>query len=184
MVVLRKFERNDQERLLHWVKNPVELAHWAGATFQFPLTVDQLDRYRLSESAMAPGKKIFAACDEKSSEVVGHVELSDIWPNLSARIARILVSPNLRGRRLGGEIANAAADLARSTFGVSRVDLGFRLENEAAYKCYERIGFKTVGLWPKAIKTEVFDIDVVWMTKDLLDAPLDYKALQASPASK
>lgn len=177
MIALRKFERNDQERLLTWVDDPIELAHWAGATFQFPLTMDQLDKYRLSESAAAPGKKIFVAYDEESSEVVGHVELSDIWPNLSARIARVLVNPDLRGRRMGGDIVNAAAELARRTFGVSRVDLGFRRENEAAYKCYERIGFITAGYWPRAIKTDVFDIDVVWMTKDLLDAPLDYHSL-------
>lgn len=177
MIALRKFDRNDQERLLDWVKDPVDLAHWAGATFQFPLTIDQLDKYRLSESVIPPERRIFVAYEELTSEVVGHVELSEVWPNLSARIARVLVNPNLRGRRLGGEIVNAAAAFARSAYGVSRVDLGFRRENEAAFRCYERIGFKIAGFWPKAIKTEVFDIDVIWMTKDLLEAPLDYKTL-------
>lgn len=177
MIKLRTFRQEDQSRLLDWATDALGLVHWAGATFKFPLTMEQLDGYRESATLAAPARQIFAALDETSGEVVGHVELSDVWPGLSARIARLLVDPGRRKEGLGGRIVEAAMDAAAEKFYVARVDLGFRLENEAAFRCYKKIGFRAIGFWPKAIHTDVVDIDVVWMSKHVADRDADYYGL-------
>ena len=166
MIELQPFEQQDQNRLLSWVTDPVTLALWAGARFSYPLDHQQLETYRLSITNAAPARAIFKAVETDRSEVVGHIELSDIWPYLSARVARVLVGPTaLRGRGIGGAIVSAAVDFADWKYKVSRVDLGVKKENVAGRKCYARVGFREVGVWPYAISTPIFDIDVVWMTR-------------------
>lgn len=168
MIELQPFEQCDECRLLGWVTDPVTLAHWAGAVFRYPVDPQQLETYRRSVTTAAPARHIFKALDTDISEVVGHVELSDVWPYLSARVARVLVGPtDLRGRGIGAAIVDAAVQIADREYQVSRVDLGVRKENIAGRKCYAKVGFREVGTWPGAISTPVFDIDVVWMTRVL-----------------
>jgi len=163
-VALAPFEEDDVDRLLAWVETDADLLEWAGFFIAAPLTRDKLLRYQARAANPAERCRIFRAENPATGDVVGHAELSHIWPHLSARISRVLVAPEMRGRGIGTEIVMTVRDLAFAEHGVHRVDLGVASDNAPAIACYRKAGFVPVGLWPDAMETSAGPIDVQWMT--------------------
>ncbi|TXL82368.1 GNAT family N-acetyltransferase [Vineibacter terrae] len=162
VMTLRPFGEGDFDRLISWVRTPDELARWCGTFFSFPLDRAQLFRY--VESARQPNmREIFAAIGA-TRDVVGHIEISMIWPHLSCRLSRVLIAPQARGQGLGGLLVKRAITHAFETHHVDRIDLGVATDNVAAIACYEAQGFGRVGLWVKAMVADGNAIDVCWMT--------------------
>jgi RimJ/RimL family protein N-acetyltransferase len=169
MIELQPFGPEDFQRVLEWIDTPETLALWAGATFSYPLDSEQLKCYAQRATESLPWRHIFKVVDTASEKVIGHVELSDVWPDLSARIARVIVGEKgVRGRGFGAAIVTAAVAFAVKKYRVDRVDLGVKRQNAVAIRCYEKCGFVSVGVWQKALNTPAGYIDVQWMT--LFDA--------------
>ena len=164
-IELIAFMREDIPRLIGWIRSREDLAAWAGAFFTYPLDEAKLERYLSSGQGESPQRRIFKAVDADSGEAVGHIELSHIWPHLSARISRVLVGdPAFRGHGVGTRIVRALLQQAFAEYSFGRIDLGVDAANRRAIACYQRAGFAHVGTWPQALKTTVGVIDVYWMS--------------------
>jgi RimJ/RimL family protein N-acetyltransferase len=159
---LRPFNRSDFEHLISWVATPQTLGQWCAAFFRHPLDEDQLQRY--IDSASQPNVRTIFTALGPSGDALGHIEISMIWPHLSSRLSRVLVSPARRGEGLGGAMVALAASFSFEAHSVDRIDLGVAANNAPAIACYRRIGFSHVGTWPKAIPLGAETIDVCWMT--------------------
>jgi len=148
-ITLREFTRDDIARLIEWVDSggPDFFVRWAGAAFEYPLTDAQLEAHLAEAEGPEATRRIFAAVDEASGEVVGHVELSRIdRKNRSASISRLLVGdPAARGKGLGREIVSAVLDIAFGEMSLHRVDLYVLEFHVAALSMYKALGFKTEG---------------------------------------
>jgi RimJ/RimL family protein N-acetyltransferase len=164
-IELIEFAREDMPRLIGWIQSPEDLSAWAGAFFTYPLDQAKLERYLNSGRGEHPERRIFKAVDAESSEAVGHIELSHIWPHLSARISRVLVGdPALRGHGVGTRIVRALVQQAFAEYSFGHIDLGVDAANRRAIACYRRAGFAHVGTWPQALNTAAGVIDVYWMS--------------------
>jgi RimJ/RimL family protein N-acetyltransferase len=161
-ITLRKFGRDDFDRLISWVGTPEALGEWCASFFAFPLDNAQLTRYL--ESAGLPPRSTILTAVTPTGEAVGHVELSHVWPHLSSRLSRVLVAPQRRRTGIGAAMVLQALALSFETHRVDRIDLGVSADNEAAIACYERTGFDHVGTWPHAMEAGPRVIDVYWMT--------------------
>ena len=161
----RKFDRDDFDRLISWVSSPAALRDWAAMFFFHPLDHRQLRNYLQSVRSEEARRRIYTVIDTADSRVVGHIELSQIWPHLSGRISRVLVGePRDRGKGLGSAMVRCLARQAFEEFQFDRIDLGVSDRNRAAVACYEKVGFVHVGTWPGAFQTQAGTIDVYWMT--------------------
>ena len=173
-VELVAFGHDDIPRLLQWVSTPEELHLWAGAFFAHPLDEGQLECYARSAEGEHPQRRIFKAICSASGEVIGHIELSHIWPHLSGRLSRVLVGdPALRGRGVGTRMVRALVAWAFEEYSFWRIDLGVDAANRRAIACYEQAGFAHVGTWPRAMTTPVGTIDVRWMSIERSAATAD-----------
>jgi RimJ/RimL family protein N-acetyltransferase len=161
-VTLRPFDRSTFDRLISWVPTQRALTQWCAAFFRYPLDHTQLQRY-LDSAAQSFTRTIFTAHDQ-AGEPVGHIEISMIWPHLSCRLSRVLVTPDRRGEGIGAAMLARAAAFAFCTHHVDRIDLGVAADNTTAIACYRQQGFVHVGTWPKAIPIDRDTIDVYWMT--------------------
>jgi RimJ/RimL family protein N-acetyltransferase len=148
--------------LISWLPNEGDLVEWCAGFFQYPLTPAQLERYL--ESTKQPNSRVIFSARCAGTEVVGHIEISHIWPHLSSRLSRILVAPDQRRRGFGSKMVAQALLVSFDQYLVDRVDLGVSSTNTAAIGCYGKLGFKQVGKWPNAIVAGSRTIDVVWMT--------------------
>jgi RimJ/RimL family protein N-acetyltransferase len=79
--------------------------------------------------------------DSRSGEAVGHVSLRLDADGLNARLGRVLVAPDARGRGYGAAMLREVLALAFGTLGLHRVELGVFTHNSSAIRLYERLGF-------------------------------------------
>ena len=164
-VRLEPFTRGDFARLTGWVNSPEALAEWAGKFFSFPLDEPQLERYVADAGGEHPVRRIYRAVDASTGEVLGHAELSHIWPHLSGRLSRILIGrPAHRGHGLGAQLVRQLLQESFAAYGFHRLDLGVLESNAAGLRCYEKCGFQRVGLWPGAFTVGERELSVCWMT--------------------
>jgi RimJ/RimL family protein N-acetyltransferase len=154
IISLRTFTRADFARLIEWVDGagPEFLVQWAGTKFAFPLDEAQLEGYLVEAEGPEASRSIFAAVDDESGDVVGHVELSRIdRHNQSASVSRLLVGDKAaRGKGTGAQIVSLLLDKAFRELDLHRVDLYVIDINLAAIRLYEGLGFKTEGHFVEA----------------------------------
>ena len=161
-VTLHPFGREDFSRLISWLPTEADLVEWCAAFFRYPLTDAQLERYL--ESSKQPNSRIIFTARWIGGEVVGHIEISQIWPHLSSRLSRVLVAPDQRRRGVASSMVGQSLSVSFDQYFVDRVDLGVSATNSAAIGCYTKLGFRQVGTWSNAIPIGSSTIDVVWMT--------------------
>jgi len=153
-ISLRPFTRADFARLIRWVDDagPEFLVQWAGTKFAFPLDEAQLEGYLAEAQEPQATSFIFAAVDDESGDVVGHVELSRVdRRNMSASVSRLLVGDRAaRGKGTGAQIVTLLLDKAFRELDLHRVDLYVIDGNLAAIRLYEGLGFKTEGHFVEA----------------------------------
>jgi RimJ/RimL family protein N-acetyltransferase len=161
-ITLHPFGREDFPRLISWLPTEDDLVEWCAGFFRYPLTDAQLERYL--ESTNQPNSRVIFIARSPDGEVVGHIEISQIWPHLSSRLSRILVAPNKRRRGFASSMVAQALLVSFDQYLGDRVDLGVSSTNSAAIGCYEKLSFKQVGKWPNAVVTRASTMDVIWMT--------------------
>ncbi|MDN4595417.1 GNAT family N-acetyltransferase [Polycladomyces subterraneus] len=144
MITLQPFTKEDYAQLMEWVDNPAFLLQWGGPRFTFPLDERQLDDYLSWES---PGRQVWKAVDPTSGRTVGHIELGNIDPrNRIGTIARVMISPDARGKGWGEQMVREAVRYGFETLHLHRIELRVFDFNNAAIRCYEKVGFQKEGL--------------------------------------
>jgi len=145
MILLQPFTEADIDRLIAWTPTGEFLMQWAGPSYQFPLTREQVMVFLALTEGDEPDVLMFRAVDE-AGVVVGHIELLNIdRHNRVATMGRVLLAPEARGRGLGQELVSAALRVAFDTLKLHRVGLGVFDFNTPAISCYERAGFRHEG---------------------------------------
>ncbi len=136
MIELQPFLNEDFERLISWVNSEEELVQFAGPFFTFPLTNQQLQKYKERTD-----RRSFKVCYQATAETIGHCELN--FQSEIPRLSRILIgNETFRGKGLGRQIVAAMLDILFKETNVEKVDLSVFDWNIAAIKCYEKIGFR------------------------------------------
>jgi RimJ/RimL family protein N-acetyltransferase len=149
MIELMFFERSDFDQLIEWSGDEAFLMQWAGWSFQYPLTVEQLEKYIVGSNDIGISDKlIFKAVDTGTGRAVGHLSLGAIERNnRSARIGRVLVGSSAeRGKGIGEKLMQAALKIGFEQLHMHRISLGVFDFNESAIRCYEKTGFQREGL--------------------------------------
>jgi RimJ/RimL family protein N-acetyltransferase len=148
-ITLREFTRDDVPRLIGWVNSGGAdfFVRWAGTAFEYPLTEAQLETHLAEAESPEATRRVFAAVDSATGEVVGHAELSRVdRKNRSASISRLLVGePSARGKGVGRQIVSNILDVAFGEMSLHRVDLYVLEFHVAALSMYKALGFKTEG---------------------------------------
>ena len=78
-----------------------------------------------------------------NDEVIGHISFKDIDYILkSARVGKVLIGVDVRGKGYGTKMMNAALTFAFETLQLENVTLGVFDFNISAIRCYEKVGFQ------------------------------------------
>lgn len=164
MLKLRKFEESDIETLINWVEDEEFLMTWAGPSYKYPLTKNQI----LDE--MDYGKKeknilYFSAIDDKSKQIIGHIQLLRIdMKNKKAVVGRVLIGDKkLRKKGYGFEMLNELFNIAFNNLGLEELELYVFSYNKSAIECYKRAGFKEKEIIKGAREFKGEKIDLVHM---------------------
>jgi RimJ/RimL family protein N-acetyltransferase len=147
MIRLEYFTKEDFQQLINWINTEELLMNWSGRMFLFPLTEDSLDWYiKDTNNINEPDAFVYKAIDE-AGNVVGHISLGGIsTTNKNARINRVFVSPDARGRSICQQMVEAVLKIGFEKLKLHRIALGAYDSNKAAIKCYEKAGMKIEGI--------------------------------------
>jgi ribosomal protein S18 acetylase RimI-like enzyme len=158
MLRLVDFAPHHFEPLCGWFATERELVQWGGIAMHHPLDHAQLQRV-VDER---PTRLSWMAVDEGG--LVGHIELVLDSDARAARIARVAIAPQERGRGLGRELVGLALEVAWGLDWVERVDLRVYTWNAAAVATYRRVGFATRRVEPSQVEIDGERWQVATMT--------------------
>src|SRR5438067_2455808 len=92
MIQLQKLDRKDYDLFISWVDTPETLMQFAGPTFSFPLTAEQLDQSLKDSKRFA-----FKVMDIPTTTMIGYAEI--YLTEQSAYLGKILIGDKeLRGK--------------------------------------------------------------------------------------
>ena len=158
MVELAPFRESDAVTLVDWIPNDEFLAQWAGSNLSPPFDRVQFDAFRERAARESPPSRLYRVTRPDSDEMVGYGELASIdLPTRSARLSRLLMSPDHRGAGLGGAMVEALLVVAFDELALHRVALGVFDFNRAAIRCYQKAGFRVEGT-----RRECIQVGEVW----------------------
>lgn len=137
MIKLEPFTKANFQRLISWIEDKESLIGFAGGSFDYPLTVDQLEQYLTDKR-----KTIFRVRETESEKIIGHAEIFRVEEKM-VRLCRVLIGEKeFRGRGLGQEIIRELTELSFQTSEIEVVELNVYERNISAIKCYEKAGFR------------------------------------------
>lgn len=136
MISLQPFNKTDFKQLLAWETDEEALMQFAGPSFSFPLTEDQLEL-----SLQDSNRLTYKVVHIKNNISIGHAEI--YFPdNTTALLCRILIGDmNYRGKGLGLAVINELLNISFARPGIEEATLNVFDFNAAAIKCYTKAGF-------------------------------------------
>jgi len=156
-VLIRPLERRDFQTIIDWFPSEAALIQWGGPDVRFPLDEAQLAEMADEGRQMPPLRQLWVG--ELDGVVAAHAQVALDWRHGVARLARIGISPSLRGRGLAVPFLQ---QIIRTVFAdptFERVELNVYTFNEAAIRTYRKLGFVQEGIRRSAVKvgTEQWD---------------------------
>jgi len=135
MISLEKFDSSSYDKLISWIDSPEALMQFAGPSYSFPLTKEQLEK-----SGGDPNRYAYKVVDTDTNNTIGHAEIHLISDG--AVLRRILVGDtNMRGKGLCSPIVAQLLRIVFVELKQVKVELNVFDWNTSAIKCYEKAGF-------------------------------------------
>lgn len=147
MIRLEYFERSDFPQLMEWIKDEELLKNWSGSLFSFPLTQESLEWYIEDVNVMPTSDAfVYKVVETDTGKTVGHISLGGVSKkNRSARISRVFVGTNERGKGYCLQMVSAVLKIGFEELKLHRISLGVYDFNTSAIKCYQRAGMLIEG---------------------------------------
>lgn len=146
MVRLELLEKRDFVQIVKWFESKTKdfLVQWAGPTYQYPLTVQQMEEhYKKGFNIVNSDIYLYKIVKDDSNEFIGSVQLCKIDKiALSAVIGRFIIGvESMRGKGFGKSALDELVRKGFEDFGLKTLRLKVYDINEMAKKCYEKVGF-------------------------------------------
>jgi len=157
-IVLKTLKKSEFPQIVEWINAHDEdfIVQWAGNTYQFPLTVEQMEKhYSRGINSLDSDVFIYKIILEDTEEVIGTVQLCKFDSNnKEAVMGRFLLKDErYRGQGIGKAVVHKLVSLGFEEFQLDRIRLNVYDINERAIRCYESVGFRRMGLSEKVYKS-------------------------------
>ncbi|KNY25911.1 GNAT family N-acetyltransferase [Pseudobacteroides cellulosolvens] len=146
MVRLELLDKTDFGHIVKWFETNNEdfLVQWAGPTYQYPLTVQQMEEhYKNGFNGADSDTYLYKIIETDSNEFIGSIQLCKIDKvNLCAVVGRFIIGvEGMRGKGFGKSALNGLVRIGFEDFGLKKLHLKVFDRNENAIKCYQKVGF-------------------------------------------
>lgn len=135
--MIRKYQPADFSWLQNWVTDSKALFTFAGPSWSFPLTMEQI----IDHQQKCPFKQLYVGVDETDAPfAIGEIITNE---EHAPRLGRLLVAdPAKRGMGLGEKFIHELIDRLIQLHGATEICLFVLEENTAAIRTYKKIGFR------------------------------------------
>ena len=133
-MILRSSTHDDLSLLMSWIKDKDACRLWAGPSVRFPLALEHL-----KEDIHFSEENTFSMINENAA-LLGLGQLIN-KENHRLHMARIIVSPNHRGKGLGNLLCRLLISEGTMWCGKSYFSLNVYPDNTKAVRLYKKLGF-------------------------------------------
>ncbi len=145
MLRLRPFRAPDAKKIITWTSAPEEFYKWsAGIMGDYPVSEQRLLQ---AVSAREDNPRYFPLVAFDESGPVGFFTVRTPGEDdKKVRFGYVIVDPTIRGKGYGKQMLMLGLRFVFDIYGANEVSLGVFENNESAYNCYKRVGFKENGI--------------------------------------
>ena len=150
-MILREYQKEDAEEILKWISNEKEFRLWSADRYgDYPISPSDInDNY----SKCMASSGFYPLTLEDDGKIIGHLILRDHpGDNTMLRLGFIIVDKSIRGKGYGKKLIFEAIKYAKEKFNIYNFSLGVFTNNENAFNCYKKVGFKIVDIINNAYK--------------------------------
>ncbi len=141
-VFLSPINVEDCEQYTEWLNDP-ETAVFLDCFFQ---NISLLKERELLEK-LARDQNVFAIVDKNSGKLIGNCGLHNVdFINRKAVLGIFIGDKDYRNRGFGAEAISLLLDFAFNALNLNSVMLVVKEFNKRGIKCYEKCGFKKIGI--------------------------------------
>lgn len=135
--MIREYQPADFSWLQQWVTDPKALFTFAGPSWSFPLTKEQI----IDHQQKFPFKQLYVGVDKTDAPfAIGEIITNE---EHAPRLGRLLVGdPAKRGLGLGEKFIRGLMDKLIQFHGATKICLFVLEENLTAIRTYKKIGFR------------------------------------------
>ncbi len=134
MITLIPFSPGHVITLISWIESEEMLMQFAGPSFQYPLTAEQLP-YQSAD----PRHPSFSLMKDSPRELLGYGEIR--FTNTTAFLCRLIIAPNKRGNGYGNLLMRELLAQVERHPEINRVELNVFDFNSGAIHLYSKFGF-------------------------------------------
>lgn len=141
MLRLRPYRKSDAQQIVHWIKDERTFFLWSADKLgNYPVTPDALHDF-YEKNMECDDFYVMTAFDEEGP--VGQLFMRFMDQDKThLHFGFIVVDDSKRGKGYGREMLQLALKYAFEILKVSRVTLGVFEDNQKAYGCYKKVGFR------------------------------------------
>lgn len=167
MIELIDFEPSNFPVLRNWLPTERDLVQWGGPDLEHPVTDRQLEEM-IAEGRSTPPRRLSWMAVDRTQALVGHIQVALDWRNGVARIGRVMIAPQMRGKGLALPLLKAAVRQAFSNPEIERTELNVYSWNTAAIRTYIKAGFSHEGVRRSSAKVgdERWDTAIMGMLRE------------------
>jgi RimJ/RimL family protein N-acetyltransferase len=122
--------------LSKWITSPDLLFQFAGTTFSYPITENQIANYQQEN----PDRSFYIGLNDDKPVAFGEIIPQE---NHIPRLGRLLIgNPDERGKGFGTSFIHLLLEECQRNFQTKTVELFVLEDNIPAIKCYQKIGFQ------------------------------------------
>ncbi len=165
-ICLTPFGEQHYALLSSWFADQREIAQWGGSGLNHPLSPLDFEVMIRAGAGDLPERLCWMA-EAEDRKIVGHIQLVFDWLNGVARIARVAVAPEHRGRGFAVSIVDAVLLRAFEHHAMERVELNVFSWNAKAIHAYSKAGFLIEGVRRSSAKVgdERWDTTIMGMLR-------------------
>ena len=124
-------------------------------------------RQWLEVRSAPPDNLLFIVAGRDNDEAYGYLQFTGMDPVDRRADLGICLNPKIQSKGMGGETLNLALPYMRDIWGLRKVSLRVRADNEKAIRCYTKVGFKQCGLLAQhtfidGVWNDVILMDLIW----------------------
>lgn len=143
MLRIRPYKTTDAASIQNWIKTPKEHALWCANLMEYPITQERMAAMHAEYSAQGEGG-LFTVLNIAGIPVGFFAVMKADYKINNAHLGFILIDPAQRGQGYGTEMMHMAVRYCFYMLLTTSVTLKVYDINEAARRCYQKVGFKSV----------------------------------------
>ena len=128
------------------------MVQWGGPLVSYPLDDRQMAAMLRLGELEPPERRCWMAA--AGGDLVGHAQLAYDWRNGNARIGRVAIAPDHRGRGLAKPMLRLVTAQAFADPAIERLELYAVAYNRHAIRIYESLGFVHEGEARAAVRVD------------------------------